>query len=336
MNSYRSIVFRADGNANSGLGHLYRLFAFFEICREKYACSLVTRFPQILEIAPTELRCLFIPEEIVQDEEPAWLAKKFDCLTTLIVLDGYNFRYDYQRKLKDLKFKLVYVDDLQAWDMVADLVINHSPSAELKHYQHNSKTIFALGTDYALVRKPFRLAASKPPHSLANGPVLVCFGGADPLNLTEKICESLLLANINRKIIAVVGAAKKQDQLEKFVNSHQQFLFRKNLNSSEMFELMEQAALAIVPTSTLLFELCCVKTPVISGYYVDNQIQAYHRFLELGLIAGIGNFETVTAKELVEKTQSLLNGNSSDMIAQQAKYFDGNQQQRLLNLLEKL
>ena len=50
---------------------------------------------------------------------------------------------------------------------------------------------------------------------------------------------------------------------------------------------MEQCNVAIVPASSLLFEIVAIKMPVISGYFVENQKDVYKGFLDAGLIIGI-------------------------------------------------
>ena len=46
----KKIICRADGNANTGLGHLYRLFALYEIYKDYYEVIFVTKSSSTLKV----------------------------------------------------------------------------------------------------------------------------------------------------------------------------------------------------------------------------------------------------------------------------------------------
>ena len=47
---------------------------------------------------------------------------------------------------------------------------------------------------------------------------------------------------------------------------------------------MQKCNFAVAPASTILYELLCVKMPIFSGFYVDNQELIYKGFLNKEVI----------------------------------------------------
>lgn len=96
----QKLIIRADGNSKTGLGHLYRVFALVEMYKEVYDCVLVTRAATTTEIIPKDYLYFLIPDEVNQQQEPTWLAKKFPEEGNWLVADGYHFGVEYQKRLK--------------------------------------------------------------------------------------------------------------------------------------------------------------------------------------------------------------------------------------------
>ena len=125
----KKIIFRADGNATTGLGHLYRLFALVEMYKKDYDFVFITKKTSILNIIPSAYKTKLIPESISIEQEPGWLVSLFNYNEYIIIADGYQFISTYQRQIKEKGFKLIYIDALAKEQMFADVVINHSPHA---------------------------------------------------------------------------------------------------------------------------------------------------------------------------------------------------------------
>src|SRR5688500_20140901 len=106
----KKVVFRADGNAGSGLGHLYRIFALMEMCGRRLEHVLVTSASSTAEILPPAYNVRTMPV-LPASEEPAWLAAHFSPDEHLVVADGYQFGSTYQRRLKTLGYRVLYSDD---------------------------------------------------------------------------------------------------------------------------------------------------------------------------------------------------------------------------------
>lgn len=96
--SSKKIVFRADGNKNTGLGHLYRIFALIEMVKEEFDFVFVSKQNSTLKIIPDNYKLKTFPEFFSGEEEIEWLSKNFPSADYKIVADGYQFDANYQKK----------------------------------------------------------------------------------------------------------------------------------------------------------------------------------------------------------------------------------------------
>src|SRR5262249_26988434 len=150
-------------------------------------------------------------------------------------------------------------------------VINHAGGVSAGDYSKEGYTKLYLGFDYALLRKPFLEAAKKERSIDSFKNVFICFGGSDIYNLTLKTLEICKKTDWIKKIYVVVGAAyHHKGPLEAAMKgSSKEIKLMENLSAGEMIAVLNDCQLAVAPASSILFELCCVKMPVISGYYIE-------------------------------------------------------------------
>lgn len=334
----KKIVFRADGNLETGLGHLYRLFSLVESLKNHFTFVFVTKEISNISVIPDDYNLKLIPNEVSIENEPVWLSKSFSAKEFLIIADGYQFDQNYQNSIKLLGYTLVYIDDLVKFHMYADLVINHSPQAKKNLYTFKPYTQFALGMDYALLRPHFLQEAKRIKHSLKGNSVFVNFGGADSFCLTYKITKALLKLNTVENIKIVLGAAYRDKKIFNLkAASPNTIEIYRNLSEIELIKVMQSCTFAIAPSSTILFELFCVKIPIYSGYFVDNQKNAFKAFKEQKLVFGRSSFIDIKEDELVLALKESINSSGHlEMINNQKLAIDGLQSQRHLQLIKQL
>ena len=332
----KKIIFRADGDRLTGLGHLYRLFALIEILKNNFECVLITSENSTLDVIPKACKTMLIPKTVLLENEPGWLAEKYQPSHFNLVVDGYQFNSEYQKRIKNLGYKLVCIDDLANEHMFADLVINHSPGVSVQKYTAETYTKFALGTDFALVRPLFMEEAGKIRSVKIKDTAFVCFGGSDQFDFTTTFCKQLLKCLTVKKINIVIGGAYISNEILALQKNNPRVNVYKNLSETELLSVMKESNFAIVPTSTILFEVCSVNMPVLAGFYVDNQKEAYFSFLEEKAIMGAGDFKNLKASEIESLILSLLDLNTDVMLNAQSKLFDGKQKERYIEIFNNL
>ena len=254
---------------------------------------------------------------------------------SIIVLDGYSFGTDYQRLIKAKGAFLVCVDDLHDKEFYADIIINHAPGVKPEDYSAQPYTRFALGVDYALLRPAFLEQAQNPRFIDTIKTVFVCFGGADSTGLTLRTLEYLAPIKRLERIILVTGASFfGARELMKTQAKESRIDYRSKLDENHMLQAMCDAELAIVPASTILYEILSVRMPVITGYAADNQINIYNGISKLGLIKGIGSFnQTPDFEEIIN---DVFEDDPANIMDKQQKYFHGQSGQNISRLFEIL
>tara|TARA_R110002049_G_scaffold2365_2_gene17261 strand:- start:18182 stop:19195 length:1014 start_codon:yes stop_codon:yes gene_type:complete len=334
----KKIIFRADGSSTAGLGHLYRLFSLVEIVKDTLDFIFLTHETSTVSVIPKNYNKEIIPKNIKVEEEPDWLAAHFYSKEYIIIADGYQFTAYYQKQIKEKGYNLIYIDDLASEHMYADVVINHSPYIRKKHYKKEAYTKIVLGTQYALLRPIFLKEAQQNKVISKIDSAFVCFGGADPYNLTLKAVEALLLIPNFKNIHVVLGGAYKYKEIFdlKEKNSFKIKTYR-NLSGEDLIQTMRQCNFAIAPASTILYELSCVKIPILSGFYVDNQKLIYKGFLSSDAIYKGENMKDYQISDFENRINSILrNPRFNQQIEAQKKLFDDKIALRHLNLIKQL
>lgn len=334
----KKIIFRADGSSKTGLGHLYRLFSLVEIVEGVYDFVFLTHETSTLNVIPEKYKVVTIPKSIIIKNEPEWLMDNFSPDVYIIMADGYQFNTSYQKKLKEKGYALVYIDDLGKEHMYADVVINHSPYIQEKDYSREPYTKLTLGTQYAMLRPLFLEEAKKTKTITEIDTAFVCFGGADPYNLTLKAVKGLLLMSQFKKIHVVLGGAYTHNEIFDVEQTHAgKVKTHKNLSEQKLINVMKQCNFAIAPASTILYELSCVKMPILSGYYVDNQELIYKGFFDNNAIYKGGDMKNYEINDFKTHVKTLLSDHKfSHQIEAQKTLFDDKIASRHLNLIKEL
>jgi len=337
MNIRKKILFRADGNNNIGLGHLYRLFALAEIYKSNYDVIFLTKEDSTLQVIPEGYIVKKIPINITINEEPIWLKKNFGHNdNNIIIIDGYQFISSYQKKIKKEGFFLIYIDDLTTEHMFADIVVNHSPFVKEDDFKTKKYTKLAIGTSYAMLRPVFLEAAKQQAAIRQTNTAFVCFGGADEDDLSLVVSKALLNFKDILEINVIIGGAYKHESIFELAEQNNIIKLHFNLEEVSLFKLMEKSSLAIAPCSTISYELCSVGVPLISGYFVENQLNIYKGFLKHNVFIDGGNLKNKNEEgfiKLIQKILDLTTEDSEGMLYNQYKLFNKNQRESFLSLI---
>ncbi|MDE3742216.1 UDP-2,4-diacetamido-2,4,6-trideoxy-beta-L-altropyranose hydrolase [Maribacter polysaccharolyticus] len=335
----KRILFRADGNSKTGLGHLYRVFALIEMIKEDYEYTLLIREDSELVVIPKSYNLDVIPSRFDTLEEPNWILKKYEPTTNIIIADGYAYNSSYQKEIKKAGYKLIYIDDLTTIEMSADIVVNHSLIVKPEHFRAKPNTKFALGANYAMLRPKFIEIAKRNKRPSNVKEVLVSFGGADFYDLTSKAVKALTQISSIKKINVLIGAANKNQHVYKIEKEYKNVIIHKNLAEAEVIDVMEKCQLAIIPSSTISYEVCSVKMLVICGYFIDNQELIYHGLKGKNVIYPAGDFKMYDSLRFEQVINEVIEFDlikQNEMLKNQKTLFDGNQKERFLDIIKKI
>lgn len=288
MITKRKIFFRADAGPTIGYGHFIRTLALADMLKDDFDCVFYTQTPTDYQKKEATAVCPLVELPATDSRLELFL----DMLTgdEIVVLDNYFYTTDYQRKIKEKGCQLVCVDDMHNIHYVADLVINHG-NVSPEQFSKEPYTQLCLGSDYALLRRPFREAAKKTRHRKLNKSIeriAICFGGSDPLHLTEKALMDLLPTPAIQWIDVIVGM---------HFNSFAQFQnprihFHQNISAQEVADIFTACDIAVVPTSSVCIEALACGAKVAAGWYVENQREGYLNLIAQGWSIGLGYLGT--------------------------------------------
>jgi UDP-2,4-diacetamido-2,4,6-trideoxy-beta-L-altropyranose hydrolase len=262
----RKIIFRADGNAQIGLGHVMRCLALAQMLGPDYD----RRFA-IVQPSPEVMRLIQEKGFVVITLKTNDLAEFLAILRAddVVVLDGYSFPETYQRTIRELAKKLVFIDDLVEGHQVANVVINHAGGVETTDYQSEPQTKFCLGPPYVLLRPEFFEPQTPPP---AKGPIFISLGGADPGNILVHVLDAVVVVNPELEIRAVLGPMYQfTESLVRFRELLPNLTLLQNLSAAEILAQIQQCQLAITACSTVSYEVCAVNRPLIAIQTAKNQ-----------------------------------------------------------------
>ena len=310
------ILFRADGNPDIGTGHIMRCLSLADALQEQgWEITFITAEPYFQRLIQTrgypctvlgtaydrmeEELSIFLP--IIERERPE-----------LVILDSYFVTSQYMEAIRNIS-RLLYIDDLNAFDYPADAVVNYNIYGPELPYPQN-KTYF-LGPQYAPLRKEFQGLSQRNTKDRVEN-VLVSTGGTDQYHVALHCAEYLRehLPRENMIFHFVLGAMNRDIvQLEQiaedfsFIKLHRQV--------TDMCSLMLQCDVAISAAGTTLYELCACGLPTVTYILADNQIQGAQMFQKAGLMPCAGDIREDAC--FLERLFELLNSLSDDFAQRQ-------------------
>jgi len=325
------LVLRADGNSQIGLGHVMRLLALAELLRPDFAEVVF-----LIQAPDAALTALLQDAGIVLAElpaapvaqEPASILPRLLRPTDVLVLDGYQFDFEYQTAVRPLVGHLACLDDLHAFPFAADLIINPAGGITPADYNlRQPETRLLAGPYYAPLRRNFLLTPSLSAQSSNQKPetILLCLGGADPRQLTRATVAALLALPAVAHVHAVVGSAYAAwDELHTWAAAQgPRLTLHRALPADQLAALMRRCGAAVLSPSTISYEYCAAGGGLLLTLpTADNQHDLDHFLRAAGLALPYPTapnvLTTAEAPRLAEQLRKA-----------QRRYFDGQQGPRL-------
>lgn len=325
------VCFRADGNAQVGSGHVMRCLSLADAVREGgrepvFLCADSCVQPVIRRRG---YRCFVLnsPYDRMEEELPALLPLLEELNPEYVVLDSYFVTAQYMRRLREAA-RLVYIDDLCAFDYPADIVVNYNLYAGSLAYPEGKR--YLLGPGYAPLRQEFQGHGGRRIEDRVEH-ILISTGGADPRHTAAALLAHLRGHPPEDRITYHVLVGEMNPDGEKIarlaaglrcVALHRQV--------ADMPGLMLRCDAAVSAAGSTLYELCACGLPAVTYILADNQIQGAQAFEAAGLMLCAGDIRTdaqfaeaVFAKleclrgdwearrRMAERMQALVDGNGA-------------------------
>lgn len=222
-----TLLIRADATVGMGTGHIMRSLALAQAWQDaggRVLFAMAEATPSIRERLQSEhIEVLGINGTAGSSDDAREVldhASKHGA--EWLVLDGYHFGIDYQKRLSANGIKILLIDDnALAGGSAADVILDQNSNARADVYAaRTSETRMLLGTRYALLRREFLAWLHWNRVVPQTGSrILVAMGGSDPDNQTLRVLQMLGSTGISglQIQVAVGGSNPHVGRLKQFV-----------------------------------------------------------------------------------------------------------------------
>jgi UDP-2,4-diacetamido-2,4,6-trideoxy-beta-L-altropyranose hydrolase len=281
LETSKNLTIRADACAEIGSGHVMRCLALAQAWQDaggEATFVSAMKSPRIEARLKSEgievVHLESVPGCVSDADETRAVADQQNALW--IVVDGYQFDGNYQRRIRESGRKLLSIDDYGHADhYYADIVLNQNIHANANLYsKRQSYTNLLLGTRFVLLRREFLKwqgwKRDIPP--IAKN-ILLTFGGSDNQNITCRVIQALKQTHLNGTEICVIAGLtnpRLEDIRRKLTDSHFNFKLLSSVN--DMAALMAWADLAVSASGSTCWELAFMGLPSLILPLADNQV----------------------------------------------------------------
>ncbi len=306
---------RTDASPQVGTGHAMRCLALAQAWRRTggRATFLMAQSTPALEERLRSEGVAVVPLDAAPgsaDDARRTAQSARDCGSQWLMLDGYHFSGDYQKRLQDAGLHLLVVDDYaHADDYVADLVLNQNIYAHPGMYPRVAPdTRLLLGTRFVLLRQEF-LAWQGWQRQIpaVAGKLLVTLGGSDPLNVTARILEMVrLLRGLDLEVAVVVGGSNPHRRVLADLVAAYPFPVRLLTDVHSMPELLAWADAAVTAGGTTCWEAAFLGLPSLVVVLADNQRLVGQGLQEAEAAVNLGWHDQIEPEEAARTLKALL------------------------------
>ena len=332
------LVFKADGNKDIGLGHIYRCIALAQMLKSEFEVAFLSGNSdgEVLNLLKDIFFIIKYDETNNCSEYLSSILKKDD----ILVLDGYSNNIDVQLKFKLHVKTLVSIDDLANTKFISEVIFNHGDISVLPDYNISSSTKIYSGLDFLILRKEFLDKPLNRNQALnLNGGILISIGSSDPYGVTPKILATLNSLNLDLEINILTGIKSSYDNMLDFIGKYPQcnIKIHYSLNANEVICLLENISFAITTASTTALEICSCNIPLLTGVVVDNQFSIHNILVKNGCALTVDSWITADERKIQEKLLLLFKESVAVAIKeQQRRSFDGKSSERILKIFKSL
>lgn len=278
------VAILTEGFRHTGYGHIYRCRAIAESFRRRNidVVFIIHGDEQLRDMMTGYTLHLFPwpddPHRLKQLSEQADMA----------LIDSYHAGITAYETIQSKIPVCAYMDDYDRLKYPPGIVINGTVGAD-KIYDKiygdgtNPGLRYLTGSDYVILREPFRALPTRSTIARSINTVLITFGGSDTMQLTFRVLPVIAEYFPEANKTVVLGAAfKDAEKVEQAADMHTTIY--RNVDAGTMKELMLQADLALSAAGQTINELAATGLPSIIFKVAGNQTYNISGWTEAGFI----------------------------------------------------
>ena len=317
MESHPLVYIRTDGNETIATGHLMRCLSIARALKKRGAA---VAFLVSDDTSASILQKMYSPDEIADHSFPILelrtdyrsLDREIQTMQGILsshnvaclLVDSYFATPEYLDILRQI-CKVAYLDDLQAFDCPASLVINYDFCVDESFYTKADCVL--TGCAYTPLREQF---ADQPYHLWEQvKDLFLSTGGTDPFYIAGGMLKRLCASDDWKDVsFHVLTGPMHVHRAELAVMAGKDSRIVLHEQVSHMAALMSTCDLAFSAGGTTLYELCAVGVPSVSFSMADNQLPGVKAFDDANLIPWAGDIRDneIFYDDAVEKLTALL------------------------------
>lgn len=340
---YNMYIFRADGNARIGVGHLMRCLTIADamlsdidvkdicfVCADEQSADIVKERGYEAYVLNTDYRDM-------DKELCGW--QELNISDAVIMVDSYFVTDSYLEGLKTYG-KVIYMDDMQKKAYPVDGVINYNVFADPEKYYllYGNEVFYMVGGAYIPVREQFLAKKSVLRDSVSN--VFITTGGGDMENIAGQIFKKLAADNHTVHFHVISGVYNPNyEVLKQLETKHSNLHIYHNVKN--MAELMMKCDVAITAGGSTIYELAALGIPFICFSYAENQEQLVQYIGKRDIAGYAGSYEKDSAAmfDNMQRSFSLLCESHAlrEMYSlKETELVDGKGAQRIARILQDI
>lgn len=290
------IVFRTDGNATIGAGHVMRMLSVAIAARKANCeCIFVTADESYSDIISKNNGfdiCILDTDYSDMDKETDKLEIVLNEIEPdILIVDSYYVTYEYLSRLHK-KYFLVYVDDMNSFSYPVDVLINYNiGSMDIDYYNEKTgeKPLLILDSEYVPLREEFQHNHIIDINENVSN-IFFSAGGADPERIALRFVKEVI-NNDKLKIYdfhLVLGKFEPDiDEIKEISKMNENIHVYQNVG--RMSDVILRCDLAISAAGSTLYELCACGVPTITYILADNQIYGAMTFEKREVMVNAGD-----------------------------------------------
>jgi UDP-2,4-diacetamido-2,4,6-trideoxy-beta-L-altropyranose hydrolase len=285
------VIFRADGHAAIGTGHIMRCLALANACKKRGATTTFVGYIEDNFLLARIHKFGHTFNALTKDNKYNW----FDLIdkdVSWVVLDGYDFDTKDHHKIRSAGFKLLVIDDMaKLTEYEADIILNQNFHANESNYPLINNTKMLMGPKYALLRDEFIVCQSNCSDT-DTLKLLITLGGSDLQGVNFLILNALKEINdVKFHVILIAGSSNPHlAALKTTVRSVAKYGHKIEILSytDDMPSLMAWASIAIIAGGTTTLEVAYMGLPAIVLTLAENQAATANAMQKLGVAKSLG------------------------------------------------
>ena len=317
------ILFRADGSASMGMGHVYRSLAIADALRELSRAEIAFLMSADHAEGLITVSRYGYPVRVVGDGRlENYLEHIRDFSPAILINDLPAVDAAYLEALSHLGATTVNLvdtlDDLERTEHYAQVIVS------VMNEERETPEGFYGGPGYAILRSHFRGREKE----VRADPrmVLLTFGGSDPQGLTLKTARALQGLEPTVEIVAVAGPAfPYRREFEDLARSLPRRVPLINQAAGHIADLMLEADVVVGSGGMTVYEIAALGTPGIVLGQNAREESRMREFARHGTVSYLGLGTEVGEEALLSAVQALLHdpGRRGEMSARGRALVDG-------------